>query len=366
MSRGLSKLERRRSVHHDEKDKVWRGSVIDLSKWTSDDDVSVFSDASDHTSDDAADVPSHSAAHVSELTELQNTEDPQDQVCSAQCPPTAGSIDISSLNLCHKCAGINFESLTSELGYEHRLLSELPSHDQLHYLNDWDKGVSTGLCQLCLVFRSGFLEQDLIRVERDKYWLFIKLEGIDREEIHDQDHFDEFHVHFTGEKVKERGRSMSRLFLGLMHVRDVEDYPGPGLEIYTRGFSSYQRLHCFTDMDDPGVPFGAVPVRPVGNSTLSAASFEVAAAWLSQCLAADPPEATVLPLERVFRFPEDSLWRADEFKVEFDDASAPDGVFHLYKPERPARLLEIGSGPESHLVRLVGISIWNNYYGLFL
>lgn len=252
----------------------------------------------------------------------------------------------------HQC-----RELSGNTWYEHKLLSELPSRDQLEHLGDWPNSATAGLCKLCLVFTS-FFTTDITRVNQDRHRLLIGIEGIDEEDAHDQEHFDAFGV-VSGQKVRVTRRSTSRLIVGIMNLyvlEEIKDYTGPPLDLDyvsrddfdSELFLSYRELHCCTDLDDPSVQFGVTPLQQVGYSTSSAASFEVAAAWISQCLAAGPPEATTLSLYR-------AGWcadREDEFQIGVDNAPALAAPCSS-NPEKPTRLLEIGSGLERGKVRLV-------------
>lgn len=341
-------LKRRSSIDYDEDGKAWRDSVIDLSKWASQGDESVLTDVSN----DHLNAASLSGADMSGSAVPQEMEDPQIQVRTSACPSTAGSLDDSTMNLCHRCAGITVESLSSQFGYEHGLLSERPSRDQLYYLRDWANSAFTGLCKLCLVLMDAYCSEDLAWLDQDRHRLLISREGLKKEEIHDQDHFDAFRV-VSGQKVRKKGRSMAELVIRIVNLdilEQLENYTGPQGEFTCGLFRHRRRLHCFTDVGDPSVPFGVSPVRQVGKCTSSAASFEVAAAWLSQCLAADPPEATGLSLS--LDGVEHSEWSKDEFKLGFDNVQGSAEISYSSGPGRPTRLIDINSGPESDTVRL--------------
>lgn len=96
-------------MDYEEYDRVWRGSAIGLYKCASQGDESVLTD-------DRSDPASRSG---------EDTEDTSIQVSPSQRTSAEEALNNSSLNLCHRCAGINAESLSAELGHEHGLLSEL-------------------------------------------------------------------------------------------------------------------------------------------------------------------------------------------------------------------------------------------------
>lgn len=353
----LSKLKRRSSMEYEEYDRVWRGSAIGLYKCASQGDESVFTD-------DRSDPVSRSG---------EDTENPSIQVSPSQRTSAEEALNNSSLNLCHRCAGINAESLSAELGYEHGLLSELPSRDQLDQIRDCPDSASAGFCKACVVFMDAFYGEEIGLFAQDRHRLVLHLEDLENEEMQEKDHFSALNC--------RKVRGISTLVLRIMNqdvIEELKIYTGPlGSFPYPYGAVKHSRyLSCFTDMDDPNALFGITSVRPVGDSTSSAASFEVAAAWLSQCLDADPPEATSLCLQHVERWDnmkhifqdvdqdrfsnrEDILQnsKAPETKeglhLGCENISGSPEVFHTSGPERPTRLMEIGSGPESGTVRLI-------------
>lgn len=338
-------------MDYEDYDRVWRGSVIGLYKYASRGDESVFT--GDHSDSDAA---SRSAESIPGLATPQNMEDPPIQASSSPCPSSGGALNDSSLNLCHRCAGINAESLSSELGYEHGLLSELPSPDQLDQREDRPNSGSIGFCKLCVVFMEALRDDkngdDKIRkFVQNRLRLVLDLEGLEKEQVQEQDHNSTSHV-LSDQNTTTKAKPMSVLVLRIMNldlVEQSENYTGPRGSYPKGTFIESSKLGCFTHENDPNVPFGITPVRSVGDSTSSAASFEVAAAWLSQCLAADPPETTSLSLQQV----ESSSWDEDGLLLRLETVSGwPEGS-HSPGPERPARLLEIGSGSEGGIVRLI-------------
>ncbi|KAG6362903.1 hypothetical protein INS49_007998 [Diaporthe citri] len=331
-------------MDYEEFDRVWRGIAIGLYEYASQGDESVFT--GDHSDSDAA---SRSAESIPGLARPQNTEYPPIQGSSSSCPSAVGALDDSSLNLCHRCAGINAESLSSELGYEHGLLSELPGHDQLDQLKHWPNSGSNRFCKLCVVFMETFREpfDDGIRMfVQDRHRLVLDLEGLEQEQMQEQDHFSASHV------LSDQAKPMSSLVLRIVNpdlVEQLKKYTGPRGSYPEGTFTHTRKLGCFVDENDPNVPFGVTPIRPVGDSTSSAASFEVAAAWLSQCLAADSPETASMSLQQV----ESSSWDEEGLPLSLENVSGWPEVSHSLAPERPIRLLEIGSGPEGGIVRLI-------------
>lgn len=334
----LSTLKRRASMDYDEYDTDWRISVDRLYKCTSQGDESAFKDA---YSDAASDS-------VESYLGMARSPSP--------CLPAVEALDDPSLNLCHRCAGINAESLSGEFGYEHGLLSELPSLDQLNRFMDWPNCGPTELCKLCVVFVEAFRGSKLcshISVPSgDRYRLVLDLEGVEKETTQEKDHFNAFHV-LSGQKTLTKTKSISSLVLRIMDldlVEQLEEYTGPRGS-YPEGtlMESNRKFSCFTDENDPNIQFGVTPVRTVGDSTSSAASFEVAAAWLSECLAADPSETTSLSLKKA----EPSSWDEDVRRLRFENVSGWPEVSHSPGPERPTRLLEIGSGLEGDIVHLI-------------
>lgn len=367
----LSKLKRRSSMDYEEYDRVWRGSAIGLYKCASQGDESVFTD-------DCSDPASPSG---------EDTEDPSIQVSPSQCTSAEEALNNSSLNLCHRCAGINAESLSAELGYEHGLLSELPSRDQLDQIRDCPDSASAGFCKACVVFMDAFYGEEIGLFAQDRHRLVLHLEGLEKEETQEENHFNTLNYLDSLDRIP-KARSISTLVLGIMNldiVEELENYTGPR-DLFSLPYGTVKhtrRFSCFTDMDDPNVPFGITPVRPVGDSTSSAASFEVAAAWLSQCLDAGPPEAIKLSLqyaemwdsykdglqdllEERFSNSEDILNNAKAPEINeglhlgCENISGSPEVFHTPGPERPTRLIEIGSGSESGIVRLIE----NNEHGI--
>lgn len=338
-------------MDYEEYDRVWRGSVIGLYKWASQGDESVFT--GDHSDSDAA---SRRAESIPGLARPQNMEDPPIQASSSPCSSAVGALNDSSLNLCHRCAGINAESLSGELGYEHGLLSELPSHDQLDQLQARPNSGSSRFCELCVVFMEALrdpFDDKIGKFVQDRLRLVLDLEGLEKGQMQEQDHFSTSHE-LSDQKTIKKTKTMSILVLRIMNLDVVEQWKkatgSQGPYPYPEGtFICTRRLGCFTDENDPNVPFGVTPVRPVGDSTSSAASFEVAAAWLSQCLAADPPETTSLSLQEV----ESSSWDEDGLHLGLENISGWPDVSHSPDPESPTRLLEIGAGSEGGIVRLI-------------
>lgn len=343
----LSRLERRASMDYEEYDRVWRGSTIGLYKYASQGDESVFT--GDHSDSDAA---SRSAESIPGLERPQNMEGPPIQASSSPCPSAVATLNDSSLNLCHRCAGVNAESLSGELGYDHGLLSELPSHDQLDQLKARPDGGSSRFCKLCVVFMEALRGYEEIGMfAQDRLRLVLDLEGLEKEQMQKQDHPSTSHV-LSDQKTITTAKSISTLVLRIMNL-DIfgvlEKYTGPRGSYPEGTFILTVKLGCFTDENDPNVPFGVTPIRPVGDSTSSAASFEVAAAWLSQCLAADPPETTSLSLQQA----DSSSWDEDGLTLSLENVSGSPEVSHSPGPERPTRLLEIGSSSEGGIVRLI-------------
>lgn len=359
----LSKLKRRSSMDYEEYDRVWQGSAIGLYKSASDGDKSAFTDSK-------SDAVSRSE---------ENIQDPSIQFSPSQRPPAEEALNNSPLNLCHRCAGINAESLSAEFGYEHGLLSELPSRDQLDQIRKYPDSASAGFCKACVVFMEAFYGEEIGLFAQDRHRLVLHLKGLEKEGMQEEDHFSTSNYLSMDRSTKVR--SISTLVLSIMNldvVEELENYTGPqGLFSYPYGAVRHvRRLTCFTDMDDPNVPFGITPVRSVGDSTSSAASFDVAAAWLSQCLDADPPEATNLSQQYVEMWgsmndslqdlSEDRSPNSEDILQNFkapeinkglhlgcENISGSPEVFHTPGPERPTRLIEIGSGSESGTVRLI-------------
>lgn len=342
----FSKPEGRASMDYEEYDRVWQGSVIGLYKYASQGDESVF--RGDHSDSDAA---SCSEESIPELAEPQNIEDPPIQASSSPCPSAADAPNDSPLNLCHRCEGINAESLSGELGYEHGLLSELPSHDELDQLKDSPASGSSRFCKLCMVFMEALRDDNIGMFVRDRLRLVLDLEGVEKEQMQEQDHFSSSHV-LSDRKTVTKEKSISVLVLRIMNldlIERLQTYKGPRGSYPEGTFICTVKLGCFTDENDPSVLFGITPVRTVGASTSSAASFEVAAAWLSQCLAADPPDTTSLSLQQV----KSSSWDENGHLLGLENVSGCPEVSHSPGPERPTRLLEIGSGSEDGIVRLI-------------
>lgn len=323
-------------MDYEEYDRVWRGSAIGLYKCASEGDKSVFADSKSD------------AVSLSE----ENIQDPSIQFSPSKRPPAEEALNNSPLNLCHRCAGINAESLSAELGYEHGLLSELPSRDQLDQIRGCPDSASAGFCKACGVFMEAFYGEEIGLFAQDRHRLVLHLEGLEKEGMQEEDHFSTSNYLSMDRSTKVR--SISTLVLTIMNldvVEELENHTGPqGLFSYPYGAVRHvRRLSCFTDMDDPNVPFGITPVRSVGDTTSSVASFEVAAAWLSQCLDADPPEATSLSLQHVTA----REYNKDGLDLSSENVSGSPEVFHSPGPEAPARLMEIGSGSESGTVRLI-------------
>lgn len=163
-------------MDYEEYDRVWRGSTIGSYKYASQGDESVFT--GDHSYSDAA---SRSAESVPRVARRQNREDPPIQASSSPCPSAVGALNDSSLNLCHRCSGISAESLSGELGFEHGLLSELPSHDQLDQLKDWPNSGSSRFCKLCGVFMESLHDDEIGMFVQDRLRLILHLEELERE-----------------------------------------------------------------------------------------------------------------------------------------------------------------------------------------
>jgi hypothetical protein len=260
--------------------------------------------------------------------------------------------------VCQRCLGINAENLGRGQRYIHSTLARLAS--------------ARSKCHLCRLIMAK-MNISYSPITPTRYRIVLAIE--ERSGLHelqnrcttDPDDWDDTRIHLSNIRIEvddltpwlksELGETDNDLFSGYEEGSGLED---DEWRREPKTVHTVSGFYCFTEEHDPARSLvkGLSWIRPVGKTTGSSASFNVAAEWLKRCLAEDArPKSSPAtsgglspPTSPTVMAPSDGevTPRAEEFSYR---ELTPSVELPNIKDEMPSRLLEIKKGGKS--VRLI-------------